>query len=161
MTTKIKSSQVKTFLNTTPSTTATYSLIGDGVPSLETDYAPNVTTETYVHEDNASTSVDSYAPKISVESTAKLGDAAFSFIDTLRKTRAVQGDAETDIVDVWLYETPTSGAYPAEKQPVAIQIDSMAREGGVPVKIKYTINYVGDPIPGTFNPTTGTFTADS
>ena len=158
MTTKIKSSQVKTFLDTTPSTTATYSLIGDGVPSLETDYAPKTTEEIYVHQDNGSVSVDSYAPKISVEMTAKLGDAAFAFIDGLRQIRAVQGDAETDIVDVWLYETPTSGAYPAEKQPVAIQIDSMTREGGVPMKIKYTINYVGDPVIGTFNPTTGVFT---
>ncbi len=159
MTTKIKSSLVKTFLNTTPSTTATYSLVGDGVPSLDTDYSPKTTEETYVHQDNASISVDSYAPKIAVEMTAKLGDAVFAFIDNLRQSRAVLGDAETDLVDVWLYETPTSGAYPAEKQNVAIQIDSMTREGGVPMKIKYTINYVGDPIPGTFNPTTSTFTA--
>ncbi len=159
MSTKIKSSQVKTFLNTTPSTTATYDLIGDGVPSLETDYSPKTTEETYVHETTASISVDSYAPKISVEMTAKLGDAAFAFVDSLRQTLAVQGDAETDIVDVWLYETPTLGAYPAAKQPVAIQIDSMTREGGTPIKIKYTINYIGDQILGTFNPTTGTFTA--
>ncbi|MBI5954375.1 MAG: hypothetical protein HY865_22185 [Chloroflexi bacterium] len=159
MTTKIKSSQGKTFLNTTPSLTATYSLIGDGVTSLETDYGPKTTEETYVHQDNASISVDSYAPKLSVEMTAKLGDAAFAFIDALRKSRAVLGDAETDIVNVWLYETPTAGAYPAERQPVAIQIDTDTREGGVPMKIKYTINYVGDPTPGTFNPTTGTFTA--
>jgi len=159
MTTKIKSSQVKTFLNTTPSATATYNLIGDGVPSLETDYSPKTTEETYVHEDNASVSVDSYAPKISVEATAKLGDAVFAFIDNLRKNRAVLGEAETDIVDVWLYETPTTGEYPSEKQKVAIQIDSLTREGGVPIKIKYTINYIGDPISGTFNPTTSTFTA--
>lgn len=159
MTTKIKSSQVKLLLNTTPETTATYSLIGDGVKSFKINYNPKTTEEHYVHQDTGSTSVDSYAPTVPVEMTAKIGDAAFEFIDGLRKARAVGADAETDLVSAWLYETPTSGAYPAERQPVSIQIDDVTVEGGVPVSINYTINYVGDKTDGTFNPTSGTFTA--
>jgi len=158
MTDKIKSSQVKMFLNTTPEATATYSLIGDGVKSFKINYNPKTTEEHYVHQDTGSTSVDSYAPTVPVEMTAKVGDPAFAFIDALRKARAVGADAETDIVSVWLYETPTAGAYPAERQNVSIQIDDLTVEGGVPVKINYTINYVGDPVLGTFNPTSGTFT---
>lgn len=158
MTDKIKSSQVKLFLNTTPAAAATYSLIGDGVKSYKINYNPKTSEEHYVHQDTGSTSVDSYAPTVPVEMTAKIGDAAFEFIDTLRKARAVLADAETDIVSVWLYETPTAGAYPAEKQPVSIQIDDLTVEGGVPVKINYTINYLGDAVQGTFNPTSGAFT---
>ncbi len=159
MTAKIKSSQIKMFMNTTPAAAATYSLIGDGVKSLKVSYNPKTTEETYVHQDNASISVDSYAPTVPVEMTAKAGDASFEFIDSLRKARAVLADAETDVVSVWLYETPALGEYPAEKQSVSIQIDDMTIEGGVPVKINYTINYIGDPVLGTFNPTTNAFTS--
>lgn len=159
MTSKIKSSQVKLFLDTTPEATATYSLIGDGVKSFKINYNPKTTEEHYVHQDTGSTSVDSYAPTVPVEMTAKVGDEAFEFIDALRKARAVGADAETDIVSVWLYESAVSGAYPAERQPVSIQIDDMNVEGGTPVTINYTINYVGDATQGTFNPTTGAFTA--
>jgi len=159
MTAKIKSSQIKTFMNTVPGGTASYDLIGDGVTSLKVNYNPKTTEETYIHQDSASISVDSYAPVIPVEMTAKIGDEVFEFVDTLRKTRAVGAAAETTIINVWMYETAVSGAYPAEQQNVSIQIDDVTIEGGVPVKINYTINYVGDAVLGTFNPTTNTFTA--
>lgn len=155
---KIKSSQVKSFMNTVPGGTASYDLIGDGVTSLKMNYNPKTTEETYIHQDTASISVDSYAPVIPVEMTAKIGDEVFEFIDGLRKARAVGADAETSIVNVWLYEAAVAGAYPAEKQDVSIQIDDVTIEGGSPVKINYTINYVGDAVIGTFNPTTFAFT---
>jgi hypothetical protein len=156
--TKIKRSQFKTFLNVAPTSTASYKLIGDGVKSSKINYNPKTTEETYISEDNASISVDSYAPTMPVEMTAKNGDDAFEFVDALRKSRATLGNAETDIVNVWLYETPTSSEYPAEKQPVSIQIDDFGGDGGQPVAINYMINYVGDPVLGTFNPTTKVFT---
>lgn len=156
---KIKRSEVKSFMNTTPASTATYSLIGDGVTTGTINYNPEVLTETYVHQDSGSTSLERYAPNMPVEATCKVGDEVFDFIDGLRKNRAVGADAETDIVNVWLYETPTSGEYPAEKQSVSIQIDTFGGDGGTSAKIAYTINYVGDAIPGTFNPTTKAWTA--
>jgi hypothetical protein len=155
---KIKRSEVMAFLNTTPLSTATYSLVGDGVPSGKINMNPKTTEETYISEDNASISVDSYAPTMPVEQIAKTGDAVFEFVDGLRRTRAVLEDAETDIVNVWAYEAGGPTAYPAEKQPVCIQIDDFGGDGGKPVSINYTINYVGDPIPGTFNTSTKAFT---
>jgi hypothetical protein len=154
----IKRSQVQTFLNTTPSTTATYKLIGDGVNAGEIAMNPKTTEETNIHEDNATITVDSYAPTLPIEQVAKNGDDVFEFIDNLRRTRAVLDDAVTDIVNVWMYETGGPTAYPAEKQSVCIQIDSFGGDGGKAVKIKYTINYVGDPVPGTFNASTSAFT---
>ncbi|MDD2921473.1 MAG: hypothetical protein PHQ36_04235 [Anaerolineales bacterium] len=161
MSTKIKRSQFKTFLNVNPGAVATYALIGDGVKSSKINYNPKTSEETYIHEDNANISVDSYAPVMPVEQTAKAGDDVFEFVDALRKARAVLADAETDIVNVWLYETPSLGEYPAEKQPVSIQIDDFGGDGGVATNINYTINYLGNPITGTFNPTSGAFTPDA
>ena len=156
---KIKRSQVQSFLNTTPSTTATYKLIGDGVLSGKINYNPKTNEETYIHQDTASISAESYAPTMPIEATAKNGDDVFEFIDALRKTRAVLDDAETDIVNVWMYETGGPTAYPAEKQTVSIQIDDFGGDGGQAVKINYTINFVGTPVAGTFNATTSAFTA--
>jgi hypothetical protein len=58
-----------------------------------------------------------------------------------------------------MYETPTTGAYPAEKQNVSIQMEDFGGEGGEAAKINFTINFQGDPILGTFNPTTKAFVA--
>lgn len=156
--TKVKRSQVQTFLNTTPAASATYKLLGDGVVSGKINYNPKTSEETYVHEDTATIAVESYAPTLPVEMTAMNGDDVFEFIDNLRKTRAVLGDAETDIVNVWMYETGGPTAYPAEKQDVSIQIDDFGGDGGQAAKINFTINFVGTPVAGTFNASTSAFT---
>ena len=158
MTTKVRRSLVKTFLNTTPSSAATYALIGDGVVTGKIAYNPKVSDETYINADNATISVDSYAPKMAVEQTALVGDAVFTFVDALRVARAILNDAETDIVNVWAYKAGGPTAYPAEKQTVSIQIDDFGGEGGGVTKINYTVNYIGTPVPGTFNTGTSAFT---
>lgn len=150
----VKRSQFKTFINTTPSAAATYSLLGDGVTTSKINYNPQTVEEIYVHQDSGNTEVESYKPTMPVEATAKKGDGVFDFVDTIRKGRKVLADTHTDIINVWLYETPTVGAYPAEKQNVAIQVEDFGGDGGSSAKVNYTINYLGDPILGTFNPTT-------
>lgn len=155
---KVKRSLVQTFLNTTPLSTATYALIGSGVMAGTIEYNPKTTSETYIHEDNATVTVDGYAPTLPVEQVANNGDAVFEFVDALRKSRATLDDAETDIVNVWMYETGGPTAYPAEKQSVAIQIDTFGGDGGQSAKIGYTINFKGDPVAGTFNSSTSAFT---
>ena len=76
----------------------------------------------------------------------------------MRKTRAVLGDAETTIVNVWAYETGGPSAFPAEQQAVSIQIDDFGGEGGQATKINFTINFIGDAVAGTFNSSGNTFT---
>lgn len=156
---KIKRSEVMTFIDITPSTTATYKLIGDGVTTGAIGYNPKTSEETYIHEDSATITVESYAPTMAVEAVAVSGDSIFEFIDDLRVARATLSDAETSIVNVWAYETGGPTAYPAEEQKVSIQIDEFGGDGGTAVKISYTINFIGDPVVGTFNASTFAFTA--
>ena len=73
MTTKIKRSEFKTFLNTTPDSTATYNVIGDGVTTGTINYNPEVTTETYIDQTSASTEIERYAPVLPIEASAKSG----------------------------------------------------------------------------------------
>lgn len=149
---KVKRSLVKTFLNTGTSGSPVWVLIGSGVTSGKITYNPKTVTETYISEDDASIYVDAYEPNMPVEATAITTDAAFIWLDALRKARGVLGTAETEIVNVWLYQKPGFDVYPAEKQSVSIQLDDFGGDGGSAAKINYTINYLGDPIPGTFRP---------
>lgn len=155
---KIKRSLIQTFIDTDPSTES-YQLIGEGVVSARINYNPSVLEETYISEDAANISVEGYAPKMPVEMTCKAGDPAFEYIDTLRKNQSILGDAETTIVNVWMYEDGGPAAYPAQQQAVSIQIDDFGGEGGAAAKINFTINYNDDPITGTFDAGTSAFTA--
>jgi hypothetical protein len=157
---RIKRSDVATYIDTTPTAgSRAYERIGDGVTDATVDYAPNVTSEVYIHEDAATALVEGYAPTMAIEQVAKNGDAVFEFIDALRKAQAILDDAKTTVVEVWLYETPTSNEYPAQKRNASISINSgPGGAGGTAARISYTINYSGDPVNGTFNPTTKAFT---
>lgn len=158
MSKRIKRSDFQTFLNTTPATTATYVIMGDGITSAKIQFNPKVTSEVYIDRQDADISVDSYAPNFPVQAIAKDDDAIFDYIETLLRSRAVLTDCETDLINVWAYDTGGPTAYPAEKQLVSIQIDDFGGDGGVVNKINFTINYQGNPIPGTFNASTKTFT---
>lgn len=157
---KIKRSQIATFVNTTPDSTATYNLLGIGVTTATPNMNPKTTEETYIHEDSATTTLDSYAPTMPVEMTADTDSDVFEFLDGLRVNRAVLADAATDIVEVRLYQSSSGGAYPATQQAVTVQIDDgLGGDGGTPAKINFTFNYMGNPVQGSFNVSSNTFTS--
>ena len=56
-----------------------------------------------------------------------------------------------------------SATYKAEVQKVSIQVDTYGGAGGEAPVQEYTLNFIGDPIPGTVKITSGdpVFTADS
>lgn len=164
MATSVKRSQFALYLNVLPSGTADYELVGDGITTATINYNPQTSEETYIHQDSGTTEIESYRPTMPVEATAKSGDPVFDFVDGLRQSRAVLDAAKTDAVLVYIYEgeeTPAAGDYPAEKQDVSIQIDSFGGDGGAKAKINYTINFLGDPVPGTFVVSTAAFTPDA
>jgi len=160
MTDKVKRSEFATYIDCAPDA-ETYSLIGVGVTAAEIAYNPNIVSETYIHENNASAEVEGYSPTMPLEAVCVNGDAVFEFIDGLRKERAILDDAHTSIVNVWLYETPAGTSYEAEQQDVTISIDSYGGDGGAATRINYTISYRGDPLIGDFDTSDNSFTADA
>lgn len=155
---KIKRSLLATFLNTGTTEEPTWSLIGDGVTEQTISYNPQTTDETYINQDSGETDVESYKPTISNNMTAIKGDDVFEFIDEMRIARKVLGDATSEILIVYLYKEEKSGAYPAERNKVGIQIDDFGGAGGESAKLNFTVNLQGDATQGTFNPETKTFT---
>ena len=156
---KIKRSKFASFLNVGTVAAPEWGLIGNGVTSMTVAYNPQTSDETYIHEDSGTKDVTGYAPTSAVPMTAHKGDPVFDFVDKLRRTRAVLDEARTEICLVYLYDGEDgSNAYPAEKNTCSIQIDDFGGEGGGSNVINFTINFVGDAVEGTFDPTTATFT---
>lgn len=157
---KVKRSEIRTFMDVDPGY-QDWALIGEGVPTAAIEMNPEIETETYIHQDNATSELQRYAPSLGIEAIAVKGDDVFGFVDDLRINRAVLSGAHTQIVNVWMYKDPVEGAYPAELQDVTVAVESAGGDGGVASRISYTIYYRGDPVKGKFNLETLTFTADA
>ena len=155
---KIKRSLFATFINTTPGEEApTWAKMGKGITSQKISYNPTVTTEQYIDEDNAYTSVDSYAPSLDGTQTCYKGEPVFTYIDGLRQSRAVGADLETEVLFVYLYDGEEN-AFKAEKNKCVIQLGEFGGEGGGSVQMTYTIGLNGDPEKGTASVAAGKVT---
>lgn len=157
---KIKRSKLAILLNTGTEATPIWSLIGDGVTEQTIAYNPQTSDETYVHQDSGTTDVESYKPNIPTPMTAIQGDPVFEFVDGIRRGRKVLAEARSEVLLVYLYDTAVEGAYPAERNACSIQVDDFGGAGGESAKLNFTINLIGDPVVGTFDPTTKSFEED-
>jgi len=156
---KIKRSKIQTFIDTSgPTGSETYFLLGEGIIAGDIEYNPKILEETYVSEDSPNVSVESYAPKQSIDMAAINDNEAFEYIDALRIARAVLTAAETTIVNVWMYEAGGPDAYVAEQQKVCISVETFGGEGGSTARTAFTIHYIDDPTVGTFDVSDNSFT---
>ena len=145
---KVKRSDFATFLNTGTKETPKWSRMGKGITSQKISYNPQTTSETYIDEDSATTTVDSYAPTMDAPQTAYAGEPVFDYVDGLRQARAVGVDCETEMLLVYIYDA-NENKYAAEKQKVAIQVDEFGGDGGASNVIGYTLNFIGEAEKGT------------
>ena len=68
------------------------------MPSGSYEYNPQTTTETYIVNDNATLTLDSYQIAFDGEMKCAKGDAVFDYIDDLRYNVAVGDDAVSEVV---------------------------------------------------------------
>lgn len=155
---KIKRSLFRSFINTGTVMSPDYELINLGITEASIQMNPKTSEEVYIHLDGAEISIEAYAPTLPVEGTAYKDDAAFSYLDAMRKARAVMEEAETEVVNVWMYKGDFDGVYLAEKQKVSVQFETFGGDGGQSGKISYSLNYMGDPEVGTFDALSKEFT---
>lgn len=159
MATLIKRSQIQAFLNVSKeSATESFKIIGNYMPTGAYDYNPQTTTETYIVNDNATLTLDSYQIAFDGEMKCAKGDAVFDYIDDLRYNVAVGDDAVSEVVLVDTWNTKTKGSYRAEKFNCTISINSYGGDGGQTPTISFNIGINGDPIKGTATISAGTCT---
>lgn len=161
----VKRTNIATFLDTTPSSAATLSLVGMGITDYGQDYNANVTTEKYIIDDNATNTLDSYNISASASQTCYFGDAVYDYVNGLRRKAAVGDEVKTHVYDVDKYDytgTGSSKKFAATKYECAVVINSYAK--GERPAIEYTIYYNGTPTLGTVQISdqgVATFTEDS
>ena len=162
MATLLKRSQIQAFLNTAgKSGEPTYKIVGNYMPSGSYEYNPQTTTETYIVNDNATSTLDSY--QFDGEMKCAKGDAVFDYIDGLRYNVAVGDDAVSEVVLVDTYEQKgSSGGYRAQKFACTVSVNSFGGDGGQTPTISFNIAVNGDPVKGTATISAGTctFTAE-
>lgn len=146
----IKRTDIMAFLNTDPGKeTEKWGLVGNGMTSGSYSYEANETSETYIVNDNATTTVDGYTLSIDGEMKCIFGDAIYDFINELRYKLAVGEDAVTDVLLVDKYNVVEETKFKAQKFKCSISISSYGGDGGVTPTIGFKINVNGDPENGT------------
>jgi len=144
---KIKTSQYLKFLDITPSSSATWKIVGVGITEASTAYNPQVDTEQWIIEDTARSNHSSNQKQLSITQKCYKGDDVFEFINDGRdKLNYVAHVLE---IDTW--DEVSTGNYSAKKSDCLITVNSYSGD-----EIEYTLYFNGDPVTGTATITSGT-----
>ena len=158
---KVKSSKSAVLLNVGTAASPDYKRVGTGVTSLPISYNPKTTTETYVDEENATTTVDGYEVSSDIEQTAIKDDPIFDYVDGIRRGLKTGSDCETTAVLVDIYNmdiTDGSGTGKGQKFNATVTVSDFDLSGGETAKIKYKIGFNGDPTEVAVNIANGVIT---
>lgn len=143
---KITREQVASYLDTTPSNPSLWGLIGVGVTTYGLAFNPQVTTEKWIIDRNATSNVDSYQIQGDVSQKCYKGDAIFEYINGLRRSAEIGSGAISRVLDVDMYDEVSDGVFNATQYDCTIAITNYMAEDAV---IEYTIYYNGDAKLGT------------
>ena len=136
---KNKRSQYQKFIDITPSSTASWKVIGIGITEANMEYNPQVDTEQWIIEDSARSDHTGNQKQIAITQKCYKGDPEFEFINSGRdQLNYVSHILE---IDTWGWEI---GSYPAKKSDCLITVTSYSG-----AEIEYTIYVNGDPVIGT------------
>lgn len=149
---------VADYLNAGTTDSEAYALMGSGFSALDENPNAKVDTTAYINDKSASGSITGYENKFAFDTQFISDEAAIKFIYDIARNQKTGEDAETEYVRVDLYDTETSGAYPARKFKVAVEVTGITGAGTEIMKVAGNLHQVGDFVEGMFNPTTKTFT---
>ena len=150
---KIKTSQYLRFIDTTPTSTPTWKVVGIGVEEMSTDYSPQVDTIKWIIEDSARNDHTSNQKQSSVTQKCYKNDPCFTFINAGRdKLNYVTHILE---VDTW---SANNGSYVGKMSDGLIAVTSYSGD-----EIEYDLYFDGDPTEGSVSINDGvpTFSANS
>ena len=105
-----------------------------------------------------SVTIDSYQKQGEVAPYyAEKDDPLFTKLQAIIDGDLVLDDLKTDIVEVKLWETESSGAYPAVKEECYVEVSSYGGDT-TGYQIPFNVHYTGVKTKGTFDPATKKFT---
>ena len=125
------------------------------------EYSPEMAAEVETTKNilgESSINISSYEKTGSVEPYyAEKEDPLFERLQAIIDGNMVLDALKTDVVEVKLWETASSGAYPANKEEAYIEVSSYGGDT-TGYQIPFTLHYTGVKNTGTFNVSTKTFT---
>lgn len=159
---EVERTQIASFLNTTPDAVSpTWKILGVGITDYGQTYSANKTTEKWIINKNATTTIDSVAISGDVSQKCYFGDEVYDFVNAIRREIKIGDDAKSQILDIDKYDVVSAGTYKATLYDCVISITSYAT--GEKPMIEYTIDYNGDVTLGVVTITGGvpTFVAET
>lgn len=148
---KVTREQIASYLDITPNqSTPSWEIIGVGITDYGQSLNPQVETEKWIINKNATSSLESYQIQGEVSQKCYFGDPVYDFVNNLRRHASVGDVANSKILDIDLYDSEVSGettTYKATQYDCLVAVTNYAK-GETPV-IEYTIYYNGDPKVGT------------
>lgn len=135
-----------------------YCLMGTGFTSLNEEPGAQTETKKYVNEKASSKSVNGYETVFPFESDLIPEQEPIIALYNVGRNHCTGSDAEFEYVRVELWE-PVSGqknAFAARLFNVSAEISEVS--GDTDIQVSGNLNAVGDPVDGTFNTETKTFT---
>ena len=156
---KIERKYLAHFINTAKSSEpAAYERLGSDLEEFSPEMSAQVETKKNILGES-SILISGYEKTASVEPFyAQSGSALFERLQEIIDGDLVLDDLKTDVVDVKLWDAETSGAYPAVKETVYIEITSYGGDT-TGYQIPFTIHYTGEKVKGPFNVSTKEFSA--
>lgn len=136
---KIKRSQFIKYIDTTPSSTATWNVLGIGITEANVEYNPEVDSEKWIIEDTARNDHKSNQKQIAVTQKCYKNDPEFEFINGCRDKL----NCKTHILEIDMWNGNNS-SYPAKKSDGIVAVTSYSGE-----EIEYTLYFDGDSVDGT------------
>lgn len=149
--------ETEVYIDTTPTGgSATYAEINKGFTSFSKSNNPNVQSQQYIGDINATTQITSLGMQFAYSGERVVGDVANDFFADL--DGKVGNDLKSTIVKVNLWEAEDDTAIPATLYNVVIAVGSDGDlSGGATQAISGTVYVNGDPVKGTFNRSTKAF----
>ena len=137
---------------------ASYERLGKDLEEYSPELSAQVDTKKNILGET-SILISSYEKTGSVEPFyAEKGSALFERLQAIIDYGLVLDELNTDVVEVKMWETAQSEAYPAIKEEAYIEVTSYGGDT-TGYQIPFTLHYTGVKTKGTFNVSTKTFTA--
>ena len=137
---------------------AAYERLGQDLEEFAPEMSAQVETKKNILGES-SILISGYEKTAAVEPFyAQAGSALFNRLQEIIDGDLVLDALKADVVDVKLWEGDDTGAYPAVKETVYIEVTSYGGDT-TGYQIPFTIHYTGEKVQGTFNVSTKAFAA--
>ena len=135
-----------------------FEFLGAGFTAIDEKPNSQVTEKRYINDASSSQSVTGYKWQADFSGDQMDSEKAIEYITTIGKELKTGGDCESEYIRVDLDKpSSTDGGYYARKFKVAIQVSEFPNNDGE-LGLSGVFLALGDPVVGTFNTKTKTFT---